>query len=48
MIKITHQDLEQIKKFAKSINKDKSISVSSKKKSEKIIKLIDDKYLNVK
>lgn len=48
MFKITHQDLEQIKKIAKSIVKDKSISVFTKKKSEKIIKLIDDKFLNTK
>ena len=39
MFKITHQDLEQIKKIAKSITKDKSTSVFAKKKSEKNYKI---------
>jgi hypothetical protein len=45
MFKITHQELEQIRKIAKSISK---TSIFAKKKSDKIIKLIDDKFLNTK
>lgn len=47
MYKITHKDLEQIRKALKSAEK-KVISPKTKKDIEKAIKLINNEYLNIK
>jgi hypothetical protein len=47
MFKITHKELEQIRKALKSAEK-QIISPKTKKDIEKTIKLIDNEYLNIK
>jgi ribosomal protein L29 len=47
MFKITHKELEQIRKALKSTKKE-LVSLKTKKEIEKAIKLIDNEYLNIK
>jgi hypothetical protein len=47
MYKITHKDLEQIRKALKSAGK-QIISPKTKKEIEEAIKLINNEYLNIK
>ncbi|MEY2869448.1 MAG: hypothetical protein RIR01_1939 [Bacteroidota bacterium] len=47
MYKITHKDLEQIRKALKSAEKH-IISPKTKKEIEKAVKLIDNEYLKIK
>lgn len=48
MLKITFKDLEDVAKSVKKVLKDKSVSDKSKLELEKIIKMLNENYLNIK